>query len=285
MRTGEAVLQGKEFVLLKDILGSEDHHGDMDYKIAGTHTSNTFLHYHDLHFICFWRFKAAAIVKQMCIAIFTTVSPPTTICWRTGTDRGITAMQLDTKLPGGVPLRILDQALLTAQEGRLHILKHMHGTLAASRRRVKPHAPKAELVSYDEDRKGLLIGPRGDMKEYMEDLYEVSINLNDTPGKAYIFGKDAASVAACSKLVQDIAVLVKEGDTVSATVSSVLDYGVIVTINRAQQALLHLSELSHDSALLKRPVAELVKLGQRFNVKVCPAICISISTPLVPAHM
>lgn len=144
----------------------------------------------------------------------------------------------------------------------------MQTTLAASRSRVRHQAPKAELVSYDEDRKGLLIGPRGDMKQYMEELYDVTLDVDSTPGKAYIYGKDAANVAACSKLVQDIAVLVKEGDTVSATVSSVLDYGVIVTINRAQQALLHVSELSHDSALLKRPTAELVKIGQRFNVKV-----------------
>lgn len=166
-----------------------------------------------------------------------------------------------------MPLRILDQALQTAHEGRLHILQHMHATLPATRSRVKPQAPKAEIVSYDEDRIGLLIGPRGDMKEYMEELYNVSISL-DSPGKAYIYGADAASVAACSKLVQDIAVLVKEGDTVSATVSSVLDYGVIVTINRAQQALLHVHELSHDTALLKRPTVELVQVGQRFHVKV-----------------
>jgi polyribonucleotide nucleotidyltransferase len=172
------------------------------------------------------------------------------------------------KLPGGVPLRILDEALFSAKEGRLHILKKMHETLAQARHSVKPQAPKAEYVRYDVDRKGMLIGPRGDMLRYMEELYNVTVDLNTQDGVAYIFGPDAANVAACSKLVQDIAVLVKEGDTVTATVTSVMDYGMVVTINRAQQALLHISDLSHDQTLLRKPVASLVKLGQRFNVKV-----------------
>jgi polyribonucleotide nucleotidyltransferase len=185
-----------------------------------------------------------------------------------GTDRGVTAIQLDVKLPGGVPLRILDEALLSAKEGRLHILRKMQKTLPQARHSVKPQAPKAEYVRYDVDRKGMLIGPRGDMLRYMEELYNVTLDLNTQEGVAYIFGPDATNVAACSKLVQDIAVLVKEGDTVTATVTSVMDYGMVVTINRAQQALLHVSDLSHDQALLRKPVAALVKPGQRFNVKV-----------------
>lgn len=172
------------------------------------------------------------------------------------------------KLPGGVPLRILDEALLSAKEGRLHILQKMHGTLAQARHSVKPQAPKAEFVRYDVDRKAMLIGPRGDMLKYMEELFNVKLDLSTQDGVAYIFGEDAANVAACSKLVQDIAVLVKEGDTVTATVTSVMDYGMVVTINRAQQALLHISDLSHDQALIRKPVASLVRPGQRFNVKV-----------------
>ena len=198
----------------------------------------------------------------------------------TGTERGITAIQLDVKLPGGVPLRILDQALETARQGRLHILEKMQTALSQPRSTVKPQAPKAEWVRYDADRKPMLIGPRGDMKRYMEELYNVTIDLDTAEGVAYIHGQDGMNVAACSKLVQDIAVLVKEGDTVTATVTSVMDFGLLVTINRAQQALLHISDLSHDTALLRKPTTDLVKPGQRFNVKVtaaCYNLCATAS--------
>lgn len=174
------------------------------------------------------------------------------------------------KLPGGVPLHMLDDALTTAKEGRLHILDKMKDTLASARDRVKPQAPKAELIQYDVDRKSLLYGPRGDMKKYMEELYNVTIDLEHTEGAAYVYGQDGNAVAACGRLVQDIAVLVKEGDTVTATIMAVMDYGAFVTINRAQQALLHISELSHDNTLLRTPTADIIKVGQRFNVKVSP---------------
>jgi polyribonucleotide nucleotidyltransferase len=173
------------------------------------------------------------------------------------------------KLPGGVPLRILDQTLHSAREGRLHILRQMQQALPLPRPTVKAHAPKAELVRFDEDRKGLLVGPRGDMLKYMQELYDVSINLDQTDATtAYIYGKNSVNVAACSKLIQDIAVVVKEGDTVTGMVTGIMDYGIVVTVNRAQQALLHSSELTHDANLAKKHPSELVKLGQRYNVKV-----------------
>ena len=70
-------------------------------------------------------------------------------------------------------------------------------------------------------------------------------------------------------LVQDIAVIVKEGDKVSATVTAIQEFGCLVAINRAQTAILHISDLTHDPMLLKCPMDELLHIGQRFSVEVC----------------
>jgi len=70
-------------------------------------------------------------------------------------------------------------------------------------------------------------------------------------------------------LVQDLAVIVKEGDKVSATVTGIQEFGCLVAINRAQTAILHISDLTHDPMLLKRPMDELLHIGQRFSVEVC----------------
>ena len=72
-----------DYQLLTDILGSEDHYGDMDFKIAGT-------------------------------------------------KYGITAIQLDVKLPG-VPLDILCQGIGQAKVARGEILSHMHTVLASAK--------------------------------------------------------------------------------------------------------------------------------------------------------
>jgi polyribonucleotide nucleotidyltransferase len=208
----------KPYVLLKDILGTEDHNGDMDFKIAGS----------------------AA---------------------------GVTAIQLDVKLEGGVPLFMLEEALDVAREGRAEILEVMSKTIASPRDDFKSNAPRAELVQYDPERRSQLTGVGGEMVKYLQELFTVDIDTT-VEGVAYIFGKNAKNVSDCRTLVQDIAVLVKVGDVMSAQVLDVKDFGLIVKVNRAQEGLLHVSDISHDTELLKRPLDELFKVGQRLDVKV-----------------
>ena len=172
----------EKFVILKDILGSEDHHGDMDFKIAGT------------------------------------VS-------------GITALQLDVKLEGGVPLDILAQALDVAKEGRLEILNIMQSsvdslkdnyTIADSTRKgaggtvpslpvrkMKNCAPRAEVVQSDEERRAKLIGKGGEMINLIREMFLCDVEIDEN-GLIYIFGKDSKSVRAATNLVRDVATTIKE---------------------------------------------------------------------------
>lgn len=172
----------EKFVILKDILGSEDHNGDMDFKIAGT------------------------------------VS-------------GITAIQLDVKLEGGVPLDILAKALDVAKEGRLEILNIMGSSvdkledtytradktrkgadgkvLSLPGRKLKSFAPRAEVVQSDEERRSKLIGKGGEMIKLIQEMFQCDVNIDET-GLIYIFGKDSKSVRAATNLVRDVAITVKE---------------------------------------------------------------------------
>jgi hypothetical protein len=87
--TAAAVPLPKRYRILTDIMGSEDHHGDMDFKVAGT-------------------------------------------------VNGITAIQLDVKLPGGVHLDLLEESLLAAREGRLKILETILAAAPTPRATFKP---------------------------------------------------------------------------------------------------------------------------------------------------
>ena len=209
---------GSKYRLLTDILGTEDHYGDMDFKIAGS-------------------------------------------------KRGITAMQLDMKLPDGVELKVLEQALIAARRGREHILQAMEGAISTHRSQVKTTAPAAEMVSYDADRKRLLIGPGGEMIRYIEDTYECSIDTTEE-GLAYIFGTDRASVSQAKALVKDIVTVLEPGDTLTGEVTELKDFGAFVKLTRSQEAMLHLSELSHDVTVLKRPLSSTLAVGQKVEVQV-----------------
>src|SRR5690606_40030556 len=78
----------------------------------------------------------------------------------TGTEKGITACQMDMKVEG-LSYDILREALLQAKEGRLHILKEMGKTLEAPRADYKPHTPRSFTVKISKDMIGAVIGPGG----------------------------------------------------------------------------------------------------------------------------
>ena len=85
-----------KFAVLSDILGDEDHLGDMDFKV-------------------------------------------------TGTEKGITACQMDIKVKG-LSYDILTQALEQSKGGRMHILGEILKTIDTPRADLKPHAPRIEIL-------------------------------------------------------------------------------------------------------------------------------------------
>jgi polyribonucleotide nucleotidyltransferase len=222
-------------ILLTDLIGQEDHYGDMDFKIAGTH-------------------------------------------------HGITAMQLDGKLDIGIPITILTEALQRAKIARLHILEKMSQVISKPRSDTKATAPQAELVPFHSDRKLLLIGRGGDVINFIRSTYDVEVEIfekHQPAGSvdlmssekedncyAYIYGRNRANVTEAKMLVKDLVSTLREGDLYTSEVADVRDFGVIVKLTRAQNAVLHMSELSWDPSVAKSPMTSLFTIGQRIDVKV-----------------
>jgi polyribonucleotide nucleotidyltransferase len=213
--SGEAPANGN-YRILTDILGSEDHHGDMDFKIAGTTT-------------------------------------------------GITAIQLDVKLPGGIPLNIIKEALDAGKTARLQILKTMEPYTSPGA--LKPNAPRAALIPIDINRIGHLLANNGEVLKYLIKTYDVDVKIIEDD-KAYIFGKNGALFKEAASLLYDVATAMKEGDVVEGAVIDVKDFGLFVRVNQGQEALLHISQISHDARINKVPLEELFRKGQRLNVKI-----------------
>ena len=80
----------------------------------------------------------------------------------TGTEKGITAIQMDMKLHG-LPVSILKQAIEGSKAGRAHILQHMIDTLAEPRAALSPYAPRIEKIKINPEKIGAVIGKGGEV--------------------------------------------------------------------------------------------------------------------------
>src|SRR6185503_26837 len=78
----------------------------------------------------------------------------------TGSEKGITAMQMDVKTKG-LTVEILDQALAQARDGRMHMLDVMKSIIDKPRAEMSPLAPRIETMQINPDRIRDVIGSGG----------------------------------------------------------------------------------------------------------------------------
>ncbi len=102
---------------------------------------------------------------------------------------------------------------------------------------------------------------------YIKKTYDCTLDMNEE-GVAYLFGTKKHDVLEAKMLVQDLVSFPKEGDVFTSEVLEVKDFGMTVKLTRAQEALLHISELSHDQNLIRKNLTEVVAVGQKLDVKV-----------------
>lgn len=193
--------EGK-YAVLSDILGDEDHLGDMDFKI-------------------------------------------------TGTEKGITACQMDIKVDG-LPYEVLIEALQQAKAGRLHILGKMMEALPTTRTELKPTAPRMEEFRVPNDVIGAIIGPGGKIIQQIQKDTGATISISEDPengeGIVQIMSTDGEAMDAALSAVRLIAFppIVEEGEVYEGKIKSVQAYGVFVEILPGTDGLIHVSEFAHE---------------------------------------
>ncbi len=201
------------YAILSDILGTEDHLGDMDFKV-------------------------------------------------TGSDKGITAIQMDLKIDG-LPIPIMKKALQQAKDGRLHILQKMNDELSSPRKQLSKFAPKIIQSELPVDRIGDFIGPGGkNIKKLIED-YECQINVDDD-GRVIIMGIDSEPMEKVKSIVEKYNLVPEPGESYDATVVKIMDFGAFVSIAPGHEGLVHISELAWEHV---GKVEDVVKVGDEVKVK------------------
>src|SRR5205807_758812 len=95
-----------------------------------------------------------------------------------GTERGITALQMDIKI-AGVTFDILRDALSQAREGRTFILGKMNEVISEPAEQLSQFAPRIQTIQIDPSQIGLLIGKGGETIRALSEEFESQIDVND----------------------------------------------------------------------------------------------------------
>jgi polyribonucleotide nucleotidyltransferase len=164
----------------------------------------------------------------------------------TGTAKGITGCQMDIKIEG-LSYQKMEEALIQAKEGRIHILNEMAKVLAEPREKLKPHAPRIVEVIIDKSFIGQVIGPGGKVIQEMQEQSGTVINIEEKDGKGIvsISGKNEDAINAVIEKINSIAFMPTVGDVFDGQVVSVMPYGVFVEFQGGRSGLLHVSEMSY----------------------------------------
>lgn len=182
----------KRYLTMLDIIGSEDHFGDMDFKLCGT-------------------------------------------------TEGVTGYQLDLKLPG-IPLSILEEAIVKAKAGRTQVLSAMASAIAEVKP-LSPYAPRIEIIKINPDKIGELIGPGGKNIKAIQAESGAEISIEDD-GTVFIYASRKESLERAVEMVSGQFQEIEVGKLYTGRVVSTTNFGAFMNLGGKKDGLIHISELA-----------------------------------------
>lgn len=180
----------------------------------------------------------------------------------TGTDNGITAVQMDMKLHG-LPVEVLAEAIRKSTPGRKHILDHMLSVLSGPREALSPYAPRIEKIKINPDKIGAVIGKGGETINKITSETGAEIDIKDD-GLITVASANAESIEKALEWIRSLTVEPEVGTTYEGTVVSIKEFGAFVNIMPGIDGMVHISKLS-DQRVEK--VTDVLKEGQKVRVK------------------
>ena len=159
-----------------------------------------------------------------------------------GTERGITAIQMDIKIKG-IDENILKNALERAKVGRLFIMDKMLEVISAPRKTLSKYAPKIISFSIAPDKIREVIGTGGKNINKIIDATNVKIDIEDS-GFVTIASCDADMIEKAKSMIQNIVLDIEAGMIIDGTVVKISDFGAFVSLTPTKDGLIHISKLS-----------------------------------------
>jgi polyribonucleotide nucleotidyltransferase len=180
----------------------------------------------------------------------------------TGTEQGITAIQMDMKVHG-LPVEILGQAIQKAKPGRDFILRHMLSTMAAPRVAISPYAPRIEKIKINPDKIGAVIGKGGEVINKITAETGAEIDIKED-GLITVSASDTANIEKAISWIKGLTEEPEVGKIYEGQVVSIKDFGAFVNIMPGIDGMVHISQLSKDRV---EKVTDILHEGQIVKVK------------------
>ena len=208
------IMDDKNYSILTDIQGMEDHEGDMDFKVAGT-------------------------------------------------DKGITALQMDIKIKG-INEDILKEALEQARVARLEILENMNETIRESRKELSQYAPKVKLIKIKPDKIRDVIGSGGKIiSQIIDENDQVKIDI-EQDGRIFLMHHDSKTIETVSEKILNLVREAKVGEIYEGRVKRIEKFGCFVELWPGTEGLVHISKLAKERV---EKVEDIVSLNDQILVK------------------
>ena len=178
-----------------------------------------------------------------------------------GTSEGVTGYQLDLKLPG-IPLSILEEALVKATNARGIVLKKMEDTIAAPGS-LSEHAPRIESTKIDPERIGELIGPGGKNIKGIQAESGADVNIEDD-GTVHVYASKKESLDRAMDMIKQMFAEVEVGTVYTGPVVSTTNFGAFMQVLPGKDGLIHISELAEGRV---EKTEDVVKKGDTVTAK------------------
>lgn len=180
-----------------------------------------------------------------------------------GTEKGITAIQLDVKVPG-ITLEQISEVFVRAHSARLVVLEKILSVLPQYRQQVSEHAPKIEQIQVPIEKIGEIIGPGGKNIRAIIAQTGASVDVEDD-GIVTVSGVSEESVKRASEWINGIIREVTPGEEFEGTVKRILPFGAFVEYLPNKEGMVHVSKMGR--GFVKSP-EDVVAIGQSVKVRV-----------------
>lgn len=180
-----------------------------------------------------------------------------------GTVKGITSIQVDTKIHG-LSKQCIKTAIDGARRARLHIIDKINECIPAPKQEMSEYAPRAYTMNIDPEKIRTVIGSGG--KTINKIIAETGVKIDiKEDGKVFIMSNDNANAQKALKIIADLTRDVKPGEIYLGKVIKIANFGAFVEIFPGKEGLVHISKLD-----VKRveKVEDIVSVGDEILVKV-----------------
>lgn len=179
-----------------------------------------------------------------------------------GTLKGITGIQMDTKLYG-LTFPIIEEALLQGKKAREFIIGKIK-EVAPKQAEISKYAPKIEVTHIQPDQIGMLIGPGGKNINGIIAKTGAQIDIEDD-GTVMISSMDDTAIQKALAAVEGMFKKVLPGEEYDGKVVRIAPFGAFVEILPGKDGLVHISQMAPHR--VENP-EDIVSLDQVVHVRV-----------------